>query len=357
MFIESLKLQNFRCFCAESFRFCESKTVISGENGCGKSNLLESIFFFASAKSNRGALERDIVRHGTDHFKIHSSIKKGSHCVNIQILYEQQGGKRAYLNENPLPRLSDLLGTFNAVLFSPEDVDLVLRYPHERRRMLDILASQASNSYLFDLKLYQRNLAQRNSLLRNGLFGDSLGVQLEPWNIQLADVGARIIQYRTEATENVAPIAQNFYSRLTQGGEVLSVRYLSPAGADSVEETQSRLLDALHAQEEREKKLGYTLVGPHKDQLSFEIDGKDVQRHASKGERKSTLLSWKLAEAMFLESVVQGMPVLLLDDIFSELDRRRSECLLDLLGGFGQVILTTARDPDTALSDFEKISI
>ena len=123
--------------------------------------------------------------------------------------------------------------------------------------MLDILASQASNSYLSDLKLYQRNLAQRNSLLRNGLFGDSLGVQLEPWNIQLADVGAKIILYRTEAIENVAPIAQKFYSRLAQDGEVLSVRYLSPAGADSVEETQSRLLEALHTHEEREKNWIY----------------------------------------------------------------------------------------------------
>lgn len=358
MFIESLTLQNFRCFREESFAFQGAKTVISGENGRGKSNLLESIYFLAVAKSSRGALERDILRHGADYFNIQSSvIKKGSLRASIRIYYDPHSGKRIYLDECPLPRLSDLLGTFNAVLFSPEDVDLVLRYPHERRRMLDILASQASLSYLSDLQVYQRALAQRNRLLKNGISQAGAEAQLQPWDVQLSGAGARIVRYRIEAVDRMGPSACQFYASFSPDGESLRVRYQSPWAADTAEETQALLLSGLQRQRDRELDLGYTLVGPHKDQLLFEIGGRDVQRHASQGQMKSALLSWKLAEAGFLESVADEVPVLLLDDIFSELDARRSLRLLGLLGDFEQVILTTARDPDLPISEYQRIAI
>jgi len=358
MFIESLTLQNFRCFKEGSFTFQGTKTVISGENGRGKSNLLESIYFLAVAKSSRGALERDVLRHGADYFNIRSSvIKKGSLRASIRIYYDPHSGKRIYLDECLLPRLSDLIGTFNAVLFSPEDVDLVLRYPHERRRMLDILASQASISYLSDLQIYQRALAQRNRLLRNGISQAVAEAQLQPWDVQLADAGARIVRYRTEAVEQMGSSARQFHASFSPEGEDLCVRYQSPWAADTVEESQVLILSGLQRQRDRELDLGYTLSGPHKDQLLFEIGGRDVQRHASQGQMKSALLSWKLAEAVFLESVAHEAPVLLLDDIFSELDARRSLRLLSLLSDFGQVILTTSRDPDLPISEYQGISI
>lgn len=358
MFIESLTLQNFRCFKAEEFTFQGARTVISGENGRGKSNLLESIYFFAVAKSSRGVLERDVVRYGADYFDIQSSIiKKEKIRASIRIYYDQPSGKRIFVDACPLPRLSDLLGTFNAVLFSPEDVDLVLRYPHERRRMLDILASQASISYLSDLQNYQRALAQRNRLLKNGLSHAGADVQLQPWDAQLAGTGSRIVRYRMEAVERMGSSARQFYASISPNGEDLNVRYQSPSAASTVEETQALILSNLMRQRDRELDLGYTMTGPHKDQLLFEIGGRDVQRHASQGQLKSALLGWKLAEAIFLESVAHEIPVLLLDDIFSELDAKRSFRLLGLLGSFGQVILTTARDPDLPISDYQRIEI
>lgn len=358
MFIESLTLQNFRCFTAEKFTFQGVKTVISGENGRGKSNLLESIYFFAVAKSSRGVLERDVVRYGADYFDIQSSIiKKESLRASIRVYYDQHSGKRIFLDECPLPRLSDLLGTFNAVLFSPEDVDLVLRYPHERRRMLDILASQASVSYLSDLQTYQRALVQRNRLLKNGISSAGADAQLQPWDVQLAGAGSRIIRYRIEAVERMGSSARQFYASFSPEGEDLDVRYQSPSAGDTVEETQALILSNLLRQRDRERDLGYTLVGPHKDQLLFEIEGRDIQRHASQGQLKSVLLAWKLAEAVFLESVARELPVLLLDDIFSELDAKRSFRLLGLLSSFGQVILTTARDPDLQISEYQRIAI
>ena len=358
MFIESLALQNFRCFGSKEVVFQGARTVVSGENGRGKSNLLESIYFFAVAKSSRGSLERDVIRYGADHFNIRSSVlRKGKHKATIRIYYDAQSGKRIFLDDTPLPRLSDLLGTFNAVLFSPEDVDLVLRYPHERRRMLDILASQASISYLSDLQAYQRTLAQRNRLLKNGAAQAGAEAHFQPWDAQLAGAGARIVHFRAEAVEKIGASAGGFYASLAPEGEDLCVRYRSPSRGGTMEETQDRLLSGLQGHRDRERELGYTLTGPHRDQLQFEIGGKDIQRHASKGQMKSALLAWKLAEAVFLESIAREVPVLLLDDIFSELDGGRSRRLLDLLGGFDQVILTTARDPDLPILDYQEIPI
>ena len=357
MFIESLTLENFRCFDAGRFVFRGPRTVISGENGRGKTNLLESIFFLAAGKSGRGAVEREIVRHGTEHFDIRSTIRRGSGCVLIRITYDRISGKRAYINGCPLPRLSDLLGTFNAILFSPEDVDLVLKYPHERRRMLDILASQASNTHLADLLVYQRILAHRNRLLRNGAFPGGADPQIEAWDEQLASTGARIVQYRMEAVGRISAHAGGFYQSLSGDGEELRVAYASCAAADRIEETKALLLEGLRGVREREQQLGYTLTGPHRDRVLFEIDGRDARQHASQGQRKSALLSWKLAEAVYLRSVVSEMPVLLLDDVFSELDAKRATRLSELLEGFDQVILTTAREPDLPMSGYERICV
>jgi DNA replication and repair protein RecF len=357
MFIEALALQNYRNFKEERFRFREAKTVVCGENGHGKSNLLEAIYFFAVAKSGRGSPDRDIVRHGATHFKIQSSIRKGSSGVSLQVHYDQQSGKRAFVGENPLPRLSDLLGTFNAVLFSPEDVDLVLRSPHERRRMLDILASQASVSYLSDLQNYQRTLAQRNRLLKAGLPSPGAEAQLRPWDLQLAAAGARIIRYRLKTVERIGPSACGYYGSVSPDGERLRVCYQSRLLRDTVEGIQDAFLEDLERQRGRELALRYTAVGPHRDQLIFEIGGEDAQRHASQGQMKSILLSWKLAEAVFLASEAGENPVLLLDDIFSELDSGRSVRLLGLLRQFDQVILTTARDPDLRIEEYERIVV
>lgn len=357
MFIEELSLENYRSFKKGHFSFTSNRTVICGENGKGKSNLLESIYFFAVAKSNRSSPERDVVRNGENYFQIQAGLTRGSHAFKVRIYYDQQTGKRIFLDGAPLSRLSDLLGTFNAVLFSPEDVDLVLRFPHERRRMLDMLASQASVSYLADLQTYQRALTQRNRILKNGLSSASAEGQLFPWDQQLAEAGARLVRFRREAVRAVGPQAGEFYASFSPHGEDLRVRYESPLGEGEVGLIGTSLLRLLAVARDREMRLGHTTVGPHKDQLLFEIAGRDIQRHASKGQMKCVLLSWKLAEAGFLQGLSKEMPVLLLDDIFSEIDANRSACLLDLLPGFGQVILTTARDPDPRMGDYQRIQV
>lgn len=352
MHVSALKLSHFRNFEQAEFAFDQDKTVILADNARGKSNLLEALYFLALGKSGRGTKDRDVLRWGADFFAIEAQIDREDNTFPIRIAYDPRlGKKQASLDKVPLPRLSDLIGAFNAVLFSPEDVDLVLREPSQRRRILDILVSQSNASYLSDLEVYQRVLSQRNRLLKDRghqLLSDP--DQMVPWDLQLAELGSRIIRCRLDALDAMQPHLANYYQGIAPTEERLEAIYRSPVSGDMRDQGQDILIEALSERLAQEVELKYTLTGPHRDNLVFLLDGKEAHQFASKGQLKSVLLSWKLAEASFLEYRTDRRPVLLMDDIFSELDRRRAESVLHLMETFGQVILTSARDPDLNFS-------
>jgi DNA replication and repair protein RecF len=348
--VSALELENYRNFERVKFSFDGNQTAVCGDNARGKSNLLESIYFLAIGKSGRGTRDRDVVKWGTEFFSIDAVMERDKQPVSIRIAYDSRvGKKKAFLDATPLPRLSDLVGRFNAVLFSPEDVDLVLRDPPQRRRLLDILVSQCNAAYLSDLDQFRRALSQRNRLLKESNQLDSS--QLAPWNAQMAEIGARIVLARLEALDAIRPIAQEYYTTISGTPEVLGSTYRSLVKSEERDRAQEVLADALLERQGEEFSLGYTLSGPHRDNLLFDLDGRSAHQFASKGQLKSVLLAWKLSEATFLESRTGDVPVLLMDDIFSELDGRRAESLLDLVGSFGQVVLTSARDPDLEFSN------
>ncbi len=347
----ALKLANFRNFERVEFRFEKEKTILSGENGLGKSNLLEATYFLAIGKSGRGARDRDVLRWGAGYFSIEGIVEEERGTFPIRLGYDPAVGKKAHLRERAVPHLSGLIGAFNAVLFSPEDVDLVLRNRAQRRRILDILVSQSSVSYLSDLERYRRVLSQRNRLLKASgaqLLADP--ARMSPWNHQLAEVGARIVGGRLDALHEMGPWISRYYSEISAASEALKAEYQSLVDSDRKESAQEVLEAALMERLRDEVEQGFTLSGPHRDNLVFRLGGRTAQRFASMGQLKSVLLAWKLAEARFLESKTGTSPVLLMDDIFSELDRRRACSLMALLSSFGQVLLTTARDSDL---DFE----
>lgn len=348
MYISSLKLTNFRNFERAEFSFDKEKTAIWADNARGKSNLLEALYFLALSKSGRGAKDRDVLQWGSEYFAIEAEITREDHTFPIRIAYDPRVGKKqAFVNHAPLQRLSDLIGEFNAVLFSPEDVDLVLREPAQRRRILDILVSQSSASYLSDLEMYMRVLAQRNRLLKDrGKALLSQPEQMMPWNMQLAELGSRIIAFRLRALEDIESLLDRYYQEIAPTSEKLKASYRSPVSLDEIDDGKDILEKALKEKLPQEAELRYTLTGPHRDNLVFTLDNKAAHQFASKGQLKSVLLSWKLAEATFLEQKTGWRPVLLMDDIFSELDPKRSESLLDMIPSFGQVVLTSARDPD-----------
>ena len=273
--------------------------------------------------------------------------------IDLRVAYDaRQQKKKTFVDGQPLSRISEIVGRFNAVLFSPEDVDLVLRTPAERRRLLDILISQSSATHLSDLETYRRVLAQKNRLLKDRgsrLLSDP-GL-LDAWDIQLAESGARIVTDRLAPLAYLEPRAQQYYHTISRKAEALSLAYRG-AGANSADsERAADLLAALRSRREDEVRAGHTLSGPHRDQLVFQLDDRPVHQFGSKGQMKSALLSWKLAEAAYLEDRTGSEPVLLMDDVFSELDASRAHAVLDLVDGFGQVVLTTARDPDLDLAD------
>lgn len=352
MFISALKVTNFRNFERAEFTFDKDKTAICGDNARGKSNLLEAIYFLAIGKSGRGAKDREVLRWGSTYFAVDANIEREDQSFPIRIAYDSRmGSKKAFLEDHPLPRLSGLIGAFNAVLFSPEDVDLVLRDPPQRRRLLDILVSQSNASYLSDLDTYRRVLSQRNRLLKDGrarIAADS--ALLVPWDRQLAEIGARIIRHRMDALDEMEPRIRENYRQIARSAEDLRTVYRSLVDPAERDRAQEVLAEALHGRHREEMDLGFTLSGPHRDNLVFMLERRAAHQVASKGQMKSALLAWKLAEASFLEARTGRRPVLLLDDIFSELDPKRSASLLEMIPSFGQVVLTSARDPDLAFA-------
>lgn len=360
LLLQTLELIRFRNFAEAAFGFPSARAFITGDNGRGKSNLLEAIHFLSVGKSGRGAKDREALRRGGEDFSIRASLSGDQGGLTLRLYYHPHLGKKAFIDQNALPKLSDLVGLFPSVLFSPEDVDLTLRFPAQRRRMLDMLISQASPAYLSDLQEYRRALMQRNSVLRARLREKGRDeALLEAWDEEVAALGTRIIRRRLEVVEEITAPLLRFYRDLCAGGETLTLSYEStvpPIPSDGIERA---FVDALRRGRRREFLFGHTLYGPHRDNLCLRIDGEDVQTYASQGQLKSILLSWKFAEAVFLEGRTGHKPLLLLDDAFSELDARRSLFVLGLLDGFGQVFLTSARDPDLPIRErgFEEIHL
>lgn len=359
-FLKSLTLKNFRNFADAAFDLSEQRMLFTGPNGSGKSNLFEAIYFLAIAKSHRNATDAEVVRYGQEELDICATIAKTDYSFVSRIYYHPQTGKRAFVDSKVLPRLSDLIGTFNAVLFSPEEVDVVMRSPPKRRRTLDILAAQAHPAHIADLQAYRRVVAQRNHLLRSS-DRRVTSASLDPWDRQLSDLGSRIVHWRCRVVERMSPYVASFYERLfPDDSRRLCVSYRTvDADTTSLGSISEALMRCLADARRREASIGRTICGPHLDVLVFSLDGHDVQDSASQGQLKSVLASWKLSEAIFLEEEAGVRPVILLDDVFSELDAQRCRTLLDIIDSFGQVFLTSARDSDIAISEhgFKAISL
>ena len=360
MRIRELTLRPFRNFAAIHLGLAAEHMLIFGPNGRGKSNILEAISYLSIGKSVRGAKDQHVVPHGEDFFDIRSLCSDGRHDQQVRVFYSKKEGKKAFVDATPLPRVSELLGTFRTVHFSPEDVSLVLRFPAQRRRLLDILIAQSSAAYLRYMQRYCRVLAQRNHLLRtakksgHGLV-DSRAV--EPWDAQLVDLGAQLRLYRLEALNRLRSSFLRYYGRFALADEEVATVYQGTKEQD-LEALRAELREALSRRREQETQIGYTLCGPHRDDLKFILNGEPAELYASEGQLRTVLISWKLAEARYMEEQTGQQPVLLLDDAFSELDSGRIGELLDIVGEFEQVIATTPQEPNARQeARFESIDL
>ncbi|MEW6755442.1 MAG: DNA replication/repair protein RecF [Candidatus Latescibacterota bacterium] len=358
MRIRELSLRPFRNFNKTELRLEADRILICGANGRGKSNLLEAISYLSIGRSVRGAKDQQAIPHGGLCFDVRALCDGARQCQELRVYYARDGGKKAFCNGAQLPRVLDMLGVFRTAHFAPEDASLVLRFPAQRRRLLDILISQSDPVYAQDLQRYQRVVQQRNHLLRGQSAGGSAYCgqpSLDAWTGQLARLGARVRAKRLAVLSCVGPALGSYCRRFSAGREEVALEYAGPSPAGSHEEGLAAEL-ASHRREEL--RVGYTLCGPHRDDLVFSLNGRPADTFASEGQLKTILIAWKMAEARFLQEPGCDAPVLLLDDAFSELDEERTGELLGAVDAFGQVLVTSPRPlPADVRGRFEVIHL
>jgi len=347
MWITRLRLRDFRNHESTEVSFSHDVNILQGNNGQGKTSILEAIYYLCLCKSFKAQDDADAVRFDRPFFEIEgtfqSSLANDSLSHVVRVVFQRNEGKAVLLDKKRLDRFSELIGKFPVTISAPEDVLIVSGSPGDRRRWIDIALSQLQSVYLKDLQDYRQSLRQRNALLAaERLDLESLG----SWDKELAATGARVILRRIGFVEMFAPVVQSVYEEITAGEECANVQYASTLGTFSREDSEKviyeRFIEILKNGRERELQRKVTLFGPHKDELRFLLSERPIREFGSQGQYKTFALALKFAEFFYMKGHLQRTPLLLLDDVFSELDRSRRERLIQYLENADQVFLTSA---------------
>lgn len=347
MRIRRLILRCFRNYEQAETDLSDKVNLFVGRNAQGKTNFLEAIYTLSAGRSFRGMRDIELIRTGADYFHIVGSIVRRVSDTCLELKYSADGSKIARANIHEKIRPSELSKYLNVVLFSPEDLNLVKGAPSDRRRFLDMEISQLSPSYRHWTNSYAKVLSQRNAVLKD--LQRNAGHDLEPWDDQLADLGARIMVRRHQVIGSLAVLSRITYRKVSGTGEMLTIRY-APSVVSDDGQGYDEMRRAIQKRQQELRKVeigrGVTLVGPHRDDIAFEIDGMDAFSYGSQGQQRTAALSVKLAVAEHLSSQVGDEPVVLLDDVLSELDEVRRHNLVSEVVERYQTIITSA-DPET----------
>ena len=348
MQLTNLTLTNFRSYRQLDLALGPGLTVVSGENGQGKSNLLEAVYLLAIGRSQRAVTERDLVSWEAAEVGGYAIVgaaldgPNGPLELRIGLDCREGSGTAKQIRVNGAPkRASDLVGMMGAVLFAAEDIDLVFGPPRGRRRYLDVLLAQVSRRYVQALSRYQRVLAQRNTLLRALRERRAGEEELTFWDDALVREGAMVLNERWSSMTALAQAAVSAFERLSSR-DMLSVAYVGTAAEPEDGDGERALREALRASRDQERARGMTLVGPHRDDLQLLLNGVEASRHASRGQARLAALALRLGEARLLAERRGDQPLLLLDDALSELDERRRQLVLEEACCYPQTIVTTA---------------
>lgn len=355
MFFQSLVLRNFRNYPSLELEWAPGTNIITGANAQGKSNLLEAVNYLSTGASFRGSKDNDLVRWGQNYFYAEGQVAKNGGSFSVSAGFTREGKKVVKVNGNPRKKLSDFIGVLHTVTFSPEDLDIVKSSPARRRKFLDGEMVQLFPPYLHLLWQYQKIVIQRNNLLKEIAEGKSKESLLSVWDDQLVDTGSRIIKKRMDVLRKLSPLARLMHRKITAGGEELEIIYLGMAEeeiikAASPEEMKTLFAEKIILSRRDELNRRLTLFGPHRDDFRLLINGIDSHKFGSQGQQRTVALSLKLAELELMKAETGEYPVLLLDDVLSELDERRREHLLTVVGKRVQTFIT-ATDVDFDLVD------
>ena len=337
MYIESIELQNYRNYSELHMEFSQGTNILCGDNAQGKTNILESVYVCCTTKSHRSSKDRELIRFGEDESHIKLQVKKDGVPYRIDMHLKKNKPKGVAVNGIPIRRASELFGIVNVVFFSPEDLNIIKNGPAERRRFIDLELCQLNKLYVHSLVQYNRVVTQRNKLLKELSFHPEYEPTLDVWDAQMVQYGREVMEYRREFIEELNGIIGSIHRQLSGEKEELRIDY-EPNSAP--EEFERELMQG-RAQDIRQKT---SLTGPHRDDISFLINGIDIRKFGSQGQQRTTALSLKLAEIEIVKKLVRDYPILLLDDVLSELDSSRQNQLLAGIGHIQTVITCTGLD-------------
>lgn len=365
MQLTELSLWNFRNYGRLHLELEGDLFLLVGANAQGKTNLLEAIGLLVTGRSPRTSRHRDLVRWGETHGGVRARARRRHSSVEVEVRLQVDGPRTLLVHGKPVSRTSQLLGQLHAVFFFPDDLQMVKGSPALRRRFLDLQLSQVNRAYRERLVAYQRILRQRNALLAQGLSGRETAARLSPWDQQLAEVGGRLMAQRAQAVAALSRRAQEVHQQISGGRERLILTYrpfwataaeggegagageeaLGPdAGAEPPADPEwwsERLEEEIQRRRGEEIYRRSTLVGPQRDDLDIWIDGRPARSFASQGQQRTVVLACKMAEVEYICEQTGEAPLLLLDDVFSELDERRRTQLLETVGSQGQTFVTS----------------
>lgn len=337
MIVKNLKLKDFRNYSSLDLSPGPGINILFGDNAQGKTNILEALYMSSTSLSHRGARDREMIRFGQDEAHIKTIVSSGGRDIQTDIHLKRSGTKGIAVDHVPIRRAADLLGILNTVFFSPEDLNIIKAGPAERRRFLDTELCQLDRIYLSELRKYGKILEQRNQLLKSIPGDRNLLNTLDVWDAQLVSAGTKIIRARQEFTESIGPVIAGIHRELTSGKEEITVHYEPSCPAD-------RMADSLFMARDRDLHLLQTTVGPHRDDLRIEVGGVDMRKYGSQGQQRTCALSLKLSEIQIVEKRTGDNPVLMLDDVMSELDGSRQKDLLSCIGDIQTFITCTGTD-------------
>jgi len=335
MWVKELSLENFRNFDRLQIQLENGVNIVYGDNANGKTNFIEAIYFCATGRSQRASHDRELIRFGSEEAHLQAVVESdGLQRIDVH-LFREGKKKGIAIDHMPIKKLSQLFGLLLVVIFTPEDLKIVKAGPGERRAFMDMELCQLSGVYYHALRQYYQALRQRNNLLKAIVKDRSLQETLEMWDAPLCQYGTQITAHREAFVKEIGEIAAGIHRDITGGGEKLTLDY-RPQITD-ISQYEERLQRAA----ERDIVLGNTSVGIHKDDVAFAIDGNDVRTYGSQGQQRTAALSVKLAEIEIIKARTRHMPVLLLDDVLSELDESRQRFLFNHIGALQTVLTCT----------------
>ncbi|NES04130.1 MAG: DNA replication/repair protein RecF [Okeania sp. SIO2F4] len=360
MYLRHLHLRQFRNYRDQKVKFDAAKTILVGDNAQGKSNLLESVELLSTLKSHRANRDRDLILDSKPAGQIQASLERQLGNIDLTLTLRSQGRRTVAVNGETLRRHLDFLSILNVVQFSSLDLDLVRGGPEVRRHWLDRLLVQLEPVYAHILQQYNQVLRQRNALLKKirqqKIAAESQGSlysipaqELALWDAQLATTGARVIRRRERVLQRLAPLASEWHRAISGSKEVLQMEYLANVTVDSkeliiqdsLEGVRQAFLEKIKARAIAEQYQGTTVVGPHRDDVTFSINDTPARQYGSQGQQRTLVLALKLAELQLIEQVLKEPPLLLLDDVLAELDLHRQNQLLEAITNRFQTLITT----------------